>query len=633
MKKSLIPIIIALFFLSSCINKQYKNGVKNYNWFAYSKAIKNFEKYLSKKNEPFDAKVMLANSYRHENDMINAERWYSKIIDSSNIEPIEYFHYAKILMELERYNEAKIWLEKYLKTTPDDFVAEVLLVSCQSVKTFKTDTTLFSVEKANIPEVSDAFGQVPYGSGIIFTADKVTFSNSKTDSWTGKSYLDLYFTQKDANGKWLSPSILKGTINGQYHEGPACFNKKGDVVYFTRSNYLKRKKLGENSKHENNLMLFRAELVGDHWTNVTELPFDNNEYSCGHPTLSSDEKTLFFISDMPGGMGGTDIYKIEINGNTYGKPENLGSEINTSGNEMFPYMHSDGTLYFSSDAHENMGGLDVFMSYYDGRKWLQVENLNYPLNTSKDDFAFVLKDDNKTGYLSSNRGDDGDKIYEVIKHDPTFILSGTVFHKGKPTTAIESAVIEIENITEKSKETILTNKFGAYKLKLKTKCEYKIKASKAMHFTITAPQYFCMIGKKTSENFTANFELDEIIIEKPIVLENIYYDLDKWLIREDAAVELNRLVQVMQDNPSLNIELSSHTDSRAGDQYNLVLSDKRAKAAVEYIISKGIDAKRMKWKVYGESLLINQCKNDVICSEEEHQKNRRTEFKAIKIGK
>ncbi|MBK6833550.1 MAG: OmpA family protein [Bacteroidetes bacterium] len=207
-----------------------------------------------------------------------------------------------------------------------------------------------------------------------------------------------------------------------------------------------------------------------------------------------------------------------------------------------------------------------------------------------------------------------------------------VNHKGKPSSGIQDAQIEIENITEKTKETILTNKSGSYKVKLKAKCEYKVIVHKAMHFVITAPQYFCMIGKKVSENFTANFELEEIIIEKPIVLENIYYDLDKWFIRDDAAKELNRLIQVMEENPTLNIELSSHTDSRAGEQYNLVLSDKRAKAAVEYLISKGIDAKRMKWKGYGENKLINQCKNDVICAEEEHQKNRRTEFKAIKLA-
>lgn len=631
MKKTLIIAISATLILGSCTNGLYKKGVKNYDKMAYVSAIDNFEKYLLKKDEPADAKIKLANAYRLVNDVPNAEKWFSQIIDLPESEPINMFYYAKLLMSQEKYKDAQIWFNKYLEKVPDDFVAEMLLVSCKSVNTFKKDTTLFTIKQADIPEISTAFAQIPYGEGIIFTADKISFKNSTTANWTGRSYLDIYFSQKDQNGKWLSPMLLKGNVNGQYHEGPACFNKEGNVVYFTRSNYAK-KKLARSSKSENNLQLFRAELVGDKWTNVTSMPFNSDEYSCGHPSLSPDDKTLYYISDMPGGAGGTDIYKTTFDGTVWTKPENLGDVINTSGNEMFPYIHNDGTFYFSSDAHNNLGGLDVFMSSYDGKKWLQVENLNYPLNTSKDDFAFVLNPDNKTGYVSSNRGE-GDKIYEIKKNEPTFILSGTVSQKGKPGLMIDSAVIEIQNLTDKTKETILTNKSGFYKIKLKSKSEYLIKASKPMYFTITEPKNVCMIGKKISENFTANFELDQIIIEKPIVLENIYYDLDKWFIRPDAEKELDRLVQLMYDNPTLTIELSSHTDSRAGDQYNLVLSDKRAKAAVEYVASKGIDKNRMRWKGYGESKLVNQCKNDVKCSEEEHQQNRRTEFKAIKIIK
>ncbi len=631
MKKTLLIAISATLLLSSCTNGLYKKGVKNYDKMAYANAIDNFEHYLLKKDEPADAKIKLANAYRLVNDVPNAEKWFSKIVDLPESEPINMFYYAKLLMSQEKYKDAAFWFNKYLEKVPDDFVAEMLLVSCKSVNTFKKDTTLFTIKQAEIPEISTAFAQVPYGDGIMFTADKISFKNSTTANWTGRSYLDIYFSQKDHNGKWLSPMLLKGNVNGQYHEGPACFTKEGNVVYFTRSNYAK-KKLAKSSKSENNLQLFRAELVGDKWTNVTSMPFNSDEYSCGHPSLSADDKTLYFISDMPGGAGGTDIYKTTFDGTNWSKPENLGNVINTSGNEMFPYIHSDGTFYFSSDAHNNLGGLDVFMSSYDGKKWLQVENLNYPLNTSKDDFAFVLNEDNKTGFVSSNRGE-GDQIYEITKNEPTFILSGIVTQKGKPGVMIDSAVIEIQNLTDKTKETVLTNKSGFYKVKLKSKSEYLIKASKPMYFTITEPKNVCMIGKKISENFTANFELDQIIIEKPIVLENIYYDLDKWFIRPDAAKELDRLVQLMNDNPTLSIELSSHTDSRAGDQYNLVLSDKRAKAAVEYVSSRGIDKNRMRWKGYGESKLVNHCKNDVVCTEEEHQQNRRTEFKAIKVNK
>lgn len=636
MKKLLSLSVAALLLVTSCTEHYYKKGVKNYDRFEYSNAIENLE-YYQKKRDKADAKIKLANSYRMVYDMPNAEKWYAQVVELPESEPINMFYYAKTLMSVEKYDEAKIWFNNYLKKVPDDFVAEMLLASCKSVNTFMRDTTLFTIKEAKIPEMATSFGQVPYGKGIMFTGDKFNYDpsliNKDVYNWTGRSYLDIYYSAKDNSGKWLSPMLLKGNVNGQFHEGPACFSKDGKVVYFTRSNYLRKRKLDRSSKEENNLKLFRAELVNDKWTNVTELPFNSDEYSCGHPSLGPDEKTLYFISDMPGSTGGTDIYRSKYDGQNWSKPENLGSVINTHGNEMFPYMHNDGTLYFSSDAHNNLGGLDVFMTSWDGQKWLAVENLNYPLNTSRDDFAYVLNEDGKSGYISSNRDNYEDKIFEITKNEPTFILSGHVSQKGQPTSSIDSAVIEVYNITQKSRQILLTDKNGNYNIKLGSKSEYEVKCWKPMYFTISKAQNVCTVGKKYSENMTANFVLDQIIIEKPIVLENIYYDLDKWFIRPDAAVELDRLVNVMVKNPKIMIELSSHTDSRAGDMYNMILSDKRAKAAVEYIISKGIDGKRMKWKGYGESKLVNRCKNNVECTEEEHQQNRRTEFKVIKILK
>lgn len=628
MKNKFIILTLISFLVGSCSEKLYKKGVSKYNTLEFSEAIPNFESYLKKKDKP-DAIVKLAHSYRMTGDMLNAEKWYAKAVGQAESDPVNMFYYGKVLMSLEKYEEAKPWLLAYTKRVPDDFMAEMLLASCNTVKNFKTDTSLFTVKEAEIPELKNVFAQTPYESGLMFTADKMVFNKSEKYAWTGNSYLGLYFSKKDKSGKWLSPMMLKGDVNGAYHDGPACFTEDGNTVYFTRSNSEKDGKLRKNSKHENNLKIYKAEFKGEKWTNITELPFNSDDYSCGHPSLSSDGKTIFFVSDKPGGMGGTDIYKSIWNGKEWDAPINLGSSVNTEGNEMFPYMHNDGTLYFSSDAHNNLGGLDVFMTTWDGKKWLQVENLNYPLNSSSDDFAFIMNKDNKTGYVSSNRNGN-DKIYEVTKNDPTFILSGVVRHKGK-MQGVDSAVIEFNNITSGKKELFYSDSRGLYKGKLKPGSEYVISAGRAMYFPITSPIKISTLGKKTSENFIANFELDQIIIQKPIVLQNIYYDLDKWNIRPDAATELNKLVQVLKDNPRIQIELSSHTDSRAGDQYNLVLSDKRAKAAVDYLIANGIDSKRLKWKGYGETKILNKCANKVECSEEEHQMNRRTEFKVIKI--
>ena len=621
---------------------------------AYNNAITYYEKYLTKKSSN-EVKIKLANSYRLINDYKKADPLYAEIVNFPDVDQVEMFNYAKVLMNEGKYDDAKLWLTKYLKLRDDDFAAEMLLVSCNNVYKLKEDTTLFTLKEVHIPDVATSFGGTKYGDGIVFSADKVTKNPTKKSGWTGRSYYDLYYSKKGNDGNWESPQILKGEINGEYHEGAATFNKAGDVLYFTRSNYFTKHKLAKNSKDESNLKIFRAEFVNGKWTHLEELPFNSDDYSCGHPTLSADDKTLYFISDMPGGMGGTDIYRTTLLGgtdippvaqtgpasesvsdkiysnSTWSKPENLGAAVNTSGNEMFPSIASDGVLYFSSDANNNLGGLDVFATTCNATKCLAPENLGYPLNSSKDDFNYNLNEDNKTGYVSSNRTGE-DKIYDVIKNDPTFILTGTVTLKAD-NTPIEGAIVEHVNAETNTVDRATTGKDGKYTLTLAISSEYSTRSLKEGYFTLSNPVKTSTKGKKKSETFTANFVLDKLVIEKPIVMENIYYDFDKWFIRSDAAQELDKLVTILNDNPKISIELSSHCDSRGSDQYNLVLSDKRAKSAVEYIITKGVDAKRMKWKGYGETKHVNACNNGVECTEEEHQKNRRTEFKVTKISK
>ncbi len=622
-------LVTVLF--SGCVN-YYKKGSEEFSNLQYHRAIEDFNKDISKKDN-HASKIKLANSYRLVNDYKNAEKIYSEVVQYLEIESVEFFNYGKILMNKGDYESAKIWFNKYLEKSPNDVVAKMLLSSCNSINEFKKDTSLYSLESLSFPELESSFSQVPFGKGIVFTADKKSIKKSTDEPWTGKTYYDLYFSEKDKDGKWISPQLLKGVVNGKYHEGPATFNKAGTEVYFTRSNYFKPNKLSKNSGNESNLKIFKAKLVDNNWTDLEEMPFNSDEYSVGHPCLSPDEKTLYFISDMPGGYGGTDIYYSNLEDNKWSKPENVGGEINTASTEMFPFMSADGTFYFSSDAHNNLGGLDVFATSYDSKnnKWLQVENLNYPMNSSKDDFAFYIEEDNKTGFISSNRNV-MDNLYEFHKNDPVFTLSGTATHKRDKSPFEGVAIILIDETNEdmKLKQTIYTDKNGQYKFKLKMNSDYVVSDSKENYFT----QSFILStkGEKYSKNFVVDFELDEIIIEKPIVLNNIYYDFDKWNIRPDAAKELDKLVKLLNDNPTIHIEMGSHTDSRAGDRYNLILSEKRAKATVDYLVFRGINQARLKYKGYGESMLVNRCNNNVHCSEEEHQENRRTEFKVIKIN-
>lgn len=621
-KISTLILLASAVILSSCgANYYLSKGNKDFKYTHYVKAIDNYNRCLSKK-EITEARINLAHAYRLTNKIQDAEREYAKVATLSDADPIILFYYAKVLMQMEKYEEAKANFKLYLEKEPDDFVAKMLLKSCNSISTVKFDTTQYSLLPVDPGNTTAMFGCVSYKDGMVCTAERDVWLDAKKNPWTGNSYLDLYFSQKDENGKWISPRILKGQLNGQYHEGPATFNKAGDIVYFTRSNYFKGE-VRKSSKGINNLKIFRAELVNNRWAHIEEMPFNNDEYSVGHPSLAPDEKTLYFVSDMPGGYGGTDIYLSFYDGGKWSPPMNLGPNINTPGNEMFPFSGEDGSFYFASDAHNSMGGLDVFITSYDGKKWLRPENMNYPLNSSKDDFAVFMKDDS-TGYVSSSRSDT-DRVYEFTMHPPKFTLSGLVIDS-KTHQPINDATVKIMG---DARTVLSVDKDGKYNTPLKHSSNYLVIASAPGHFSRS--EQVRTFGMKISKSLTLDFSLHEMILEKPIILENIYYDLDKWEIRPDAAKELDNLVKILNDNPTIHIEMGSHTDSRAGDQYNLILSDKRAKAAVGYLVAKGIDAQRLSWKGYGESLLVNKCANNVVCTEAEHQNNRRTEFKVTKI--
>jgi peptidoglycan-associated lipoprotein len=624
---NILYLIIALVGLSSCANQTLKKANREYEHMHLQSAIKHYNKVLEKKPVNI-ATVNIANSYFLTNDYKNARLYYKDAVYMQESDCGDLINYAKILMHDEEYDEAKIWLDKFLTHHPDDLVAKMLYASCNSISDFYRDTTLFELHKMEVDGFKNTFSPTELNKGVVFSGDKEVKLDAKTSSWTGNSYLDLYFTEKSEDGTWLDPAILKGDINGKYHEGPAVFTKDGKTVYFTRNNYKKRK-LNDNSPGENNLKLYSAELVGEKWTNIKELPFNSDFYSVGHPALNEAENKLYFISDMPGGKGGTDIWMSTKNGEEWSKPENLGDVINTQGNEMFPYYHKDGSLYFSSDAHHSMGGLDVFISSLVDNKWLEPENLNYPLNSSKDDFGFVLSQDNETGYVSSSRtSTGGDALYEFVKHPPKFNGFGLVTSKLTQKPLAEVSVV-LSDLSGKTIKEITTTSNGKYRFKLEPNGDYKVFVRKEGFFAVS--QVISTVGKKYSEDFEVNLSLDELIIEKPIVIENIYYDYDKWFIREDAKPELDKLVKIMEDNPRIIVELSSHTDSRASGRYNLVLSDKRAHTAVEYIFTKGISQDRITAKGYGETKLLNGCKDNIECTEEEHQENRRTEFKVTKL--
>ncbi len=615
--------------LAGCSQIYFKQGTKSFDMLRYAKAAEYFEKALEKKDIP-NGRVNLANSYRLMNNTVKAEKAYADVVAQPDCEPINYFHYARMLMANKKYPEAKIWFNKYLSVKPEDKTASVLLASCDSTNLFYADTLRFGVAPVELKGLENYYATALYKDGFIFAADKSESDADMVNPWTGNSYLDLYYTQ-NKDGKWENPTSIPGNVNGPYHEGPSVLTKDGKTIYFTRSNYTKAR-LKKSSDNTNNLQLFRATLDGEKWKDLKEFAYNSAEYSTGHPSLSPDEKTLYFVSDMPGGFGGTDIYMCKLNGETWGAPINLGPTVNTSLDEMFPYFSAnDTTLYFSSEGHTNMGGLDVFSTkQLADNKWGRPHNMGYPLNTTHDDFAFTMKPDLVTGYLSSNR-ETSDRIYTFVrkKADPlAFTLVGTITDKTTGLPLINSKV-EVIDMETNTKLEFYTGADGNYKTVINPNSDYSLVASKEKYSTATGDA--TTKGLTKSETIRRDFVLETFapVVNKEFTLDNIYYDLDKYNIRPDAAVELDKIVKLMKEYPNMVIELGSHTDSRAPDQYNITLSENRAKAAVEYLVKRGISKDRLYWKGYGETRLVNGCANGVKCSEDDHQKNRRTTFKVL----
>lgn len=630
MIKAKLPISFLLtgVLLSGCASYHIRQGNRLYKDMAYSMAVEEYQKGLSKKEFP-DARLNLAESYYKMNNLQKAEEEYGKVVQQSNASPQSKLRYAQLLMRSGKYVMAKSYFELYLASNPNDQAAMQLKQSCDSLPNWQRDSMQYTIQSSNLNTGQSNFSPVWYKDGIAFASDRNT--KSKNYEWTGKPFLEMYYSKGSLDKGFENPVAMNG-INGIYHDGPAAFSSKGDTMYFTRNNYI-RKKVEKSSEDVVELKIYQAVKKDTMWSSISELPFNNKNFNSGHPSLTSDGNTMYFVSDRPGGKGGTDIYVSKKVNGTWSEPENLGATINTPYDEMFPTIWKDSVLYFSSNGHYNMGGLDIFKSTKESSGWSDPRNMGYPLNTSYDDFGVALNDSGTAGILSSNRNSKNtmnDNLYTFTINDIRFTLEGIAVDKVSQEP-IAGVNVELTNQITGKKETVVTGPDGKFKFKLNPETPYSVMGNKDDYFSNT--ETVSTVGKRQSENMFVKLklEMERIIVNKPIVLQNIYYDLDKWDIRPDAAVELDHLVQVMVDNPLINIELSSHTDSRADDHYNDVLSQKRAEAAVAYIVSKGIDSKRIVAKGYGERQLVNGCSNGVECTEEQHQANRRTEFKVISV--
>jgi len=723
MKLKLLLISLSICTAISAQNFVMKKELADryYSRFDYYKAIPMYEQLLKSYPQKYEIYEKLADSYRRINDMPNAELCFAFLVDTSAARHEYYLYYSQALAHNGKYDQAITWFQKFNEVEPGDSRGKQFSIAYQNLASFYKDSASYSVQKLKFCSDASDFSPAYFGKGLVFASARHEFSLIRLlYNWTNTSFLDLYFAYPDSD----KAVPFSSTLNSIYHEGPVTFSSYQDTIIFTRSNFY-HWRFRRSTEGINKLKLFEAvwDSKDKRWTNISPLPFNNDQYSVGHPALSPDGRELYFVSDMPGGMGGTDIYvSIRITDSLgkmkWGPPVNLGASINTPGNEMFPNIDNDGNLWFASNGLPGLGGLDIFVARKTKEGFSKPSNPGFPVNTRFDDFGYITQNGGKDGYISSDRfnaiGDDDifkvkrishnlvlfvfdaksgqnlasasiiatakdlepelklsdanglgeiavkplksyqfdvtkDKYEEIkveilqdklaildtiklplVKKIPKYLLNGKVYSADN-MSPIPNATAYLINKADSSKKEVTSDQNGTFQFEMEPATDYIIKVF------ITAPGSKCSTG--SIERSTRGLQNDIVFNESfpvfcvgdVIKLENIYYDLNKSNIRFDAAKELDKLVDIMNKSPKMRIELRSHTDSRGTPASNMSLSDRRAKAAAEYLYSKGIARERIIGKGYGDTMPLNQCVKGIKCTEDEYQVNRRTEFKILSV--
>ena len=643
-------VIAALLLNGFLVNAQEvktSKADKNYDKFAYVDAVKTYEKVAEKGHKSVEVFQKLGNAYYFQSKLEEANKWYTKLFAmNQEVESELYFRYAQTLKAVGDYKKADQMMEKFYQKSGTDNRARIAKSQKDYLAEIKKNSGRYRIQNAGINSEFSDYGTAFYKDELVFASARDTGSiSSKKHSWTNQSYTNLYGAKVTDNGNFESPEKFSKSVSSRYHESTAVFTQDGNTMYFTRNNFNNGKK-GRDSERTILLKLYKATKEGDKWTNVTELPFNSNEYSVAHPALSPDEKTLYFASNMPGTTGGSqsDIFKVSINADgSYGTPENLGNKINTEARETFPFVTDNNELYFASDGHPGLGGLDVFVTQLkeDGNVG-SIKNVGEPVNSKMDDFAFLIDTKSKNGFVSSNRKEDNlgyDDIYKFteilpIPKDCEQLLTGIVVDEDSQEPIANARVVLYDSTENKLKE-LTSDAQGKYDFGI-VECDTKLKI-RAEKPTYNTNEITVIIPK---ESGTTDSKVALELTEKPLKpgddlrtvldIDIIYFDLDKSNIRPDAAVELAKVLEVMKEYPNMKIDVRSHTDCRQTAKYNEALSDRRAKSTIAWLIKNGIAADRLTGRGYGESQLVNDCgcepTNQSNCTEEQHQKNRRSEF-------
>ncbi|WP_025667939.1 OmpA family protein [Aquimarina megaterium] len=643
-----ISLSILLSGIAFSQEKRMAKADESFNRYAFVDARKIYLQVAESGYESADLFKKLGDSYYFNARLEDAIPWYEKLTTkyADDIDPEYLFRYSQSLKSIQRYEEADKIMEQFNTITGNDQRAEFFMNTRDYLKFIEMQSGKFRLLKLSInSKYSDYAPSFNNQGELIFASSRGGGSGMSkvVHEWDEMPFLDLFSsTIIESNGILQTPKKLKGKINTKFHESSTSFSSDGQTVYFTRNNYLKRK-LGSNVEGTILLKIYRATLENDKWTNIEELSFNSNEYSIAHPALSADGTKLYFASDMPDSRGLSDLYVIDIHEDgTFGEPKNLGDKINTEGRETFPYVSDSGRLYFASDGHIGLGGLDIFVTVPEEFGEFSIPyNVGKPVNSSEDDFTFVLNENTKIGYFSSNRagGKGNDDIYS-FKQTEELITKCNQYVEGVVTDAssrgvlVDAEVFLLDDTNNELQRTVTDSK-GRYRFDLECDTSYIVRANKigygpteALLTANNVLEHKHDLALQLSKGGLAEKEVkpgDDLA--KLLDLEIIYFDLDKSFIRPDAEIELQKIIATLNEYPDLKIDVRSHTDSRADDDYNMYLSERRAKSTIKYIVEKGkIDRYRVTGRGYGETALINKCADGVPCSDNEHQLNRRSEF-------
>lgn len=613
---------------SFCLTAQNKNTKKADKQFARFEFVKAAESYNDLVEDgKADAYVygQLAESYYNIFNTEAAERWYAKALETSE-KPEMVYKYSQMLKANGKYEASNQQMEKFASMRPADNRAIAYRKNPNYLPKILEQGKKFNVQNADFNSTQSDFGGTMHDGKLYITSGRN--DSRKTYGWNDQPYLDIYTIVKNSDSTYQEATLANDKINTRFHEGLVSFTPDGKTMYFSRESYFEKdyQKDSLSSTRFSQLYLFKATKLGEDWDMVENLTINSQNYSVKNPSVSPDGQTLYFASNMPGGFGDFDIYKAAINTDgTLGTPENLGQKVNTEGQEMFPYISSNNTLYFSSNGHLGLGGLDVFYTKDIDGKLAPVRNVGIPINSNADDFAFIMDEEAGQGFVSSNRegGKGSDDIYEFKKLQPLFdvLISATVLDD-KTREPISGASVTLFDEEGNKVVSKLTNEDGI--------AEFIVEAEKDSELEVVMDGFDSKkvpVEGTTEEENNIQVSLDPIevlITPVNIVLAPIFFEFDQSNITAQAAFELDKLVQIMTKYPELVIHATSHTDARGPEAYNAGLSERRAKTTVQYVISKGIDESRISGTGKGESEPKIDCSAG--CTKEQHAENRRSEF-------